>query len=140
MPDISVPPCMPLVLFKVLPWCWSQEGVSLSKSMCGPPKRRRLGIPQFLPPAQPPLVFTVRSYGDLPSWHWNPGLGGLVRGWDPSLPRYPFILYPPPVDLGLADSISLFLPHHCPFTPLTHLDECGFFNSLLFSLPYTSIF
>ena len=35
MPDTSVPPCMPLVPLNLLPWCWSSEGVSLSKSMCG---------------------------------------------------------------------------------------------------------
>ena len=26
---------MPLVTFKLLPWCWSSEGMSLSKSVCG---------------------------------------------------------------------------------------------------------
>ena len=31
MPDTSVSPCMPLVPLKLLPWCWSSEGVSLSK-------------------------------------------------------------------------------------------------------------
>ena len=35
MPDTSVPPCMPLVPLNLLPWCWSSEGVSRSKSMCG---------------------------------------------------------------------------------------------------------
>ena len=39
--------------------------------------------------APTPLVFTARSYGDLSSWHCNPGLGGLVWGWDSLLPRYP---------------------------------------------------
>ena len=34
MPDTSVPPCMPLVPFKLLPWCWSSEGVSLSMRPC----------------------------------------------------------------------------------------------------------
>ena len=28
--DTSVPPCVPLVPFKLLPWCWSSEGMSLS--------------------------------------------------------------------------------------------------------------
>ena len=31
MPDTSAPPCVPLVSFKLRPWCWSSEGVSLSK-------------------------------------------------------------------------------------------------------------
>ena len=34
MPDTSVPPCKPVVPYKVLPWCWRPEGVSLSKSVC----------------------------------------------------------------------------------------------------------
>ena len=43
---------------------------------------------QFLPPPQTPQVFTARSYGDLSSWSWNPGLCGLAWGWNPLLPRY----------------------------------------------------
>ena len=31
----------------------------------------------------------ARSCGDLSFWHWNPGLGDLVWGWDPLLLRYP---------------------------------------------------
>ena len=31
MPDTSVPPCVPLVPFKLLPQCWSSEGVSLGR-------------------------------------------------------------------------------------------------------------
>ena len=33
MPDTSVSPCKPLVPFKLLPQCWSSEGMSLSTSM-----------------------------------------------------------------------------------------------------------
>ena len=88
LPDILVPPCMPLVPFKLLPQCWSSRGASLSKSMCGFFKGSCLGLQKFLTPIQSPLVFAARSYGSLPFWHWNPGLGGLVWGWDFSLPRY----------------------------------------------------
>ena len=31
MPNTSVYPCIPLVSFKLPPWCWSSEGVSLSR-------------------------------------------------------------------------------------------------------------
>ena len=31
MPDTSASPSMPLVPFKLPPWCWSSEGVSLSR-------------------------------------------------------------------------------------------------------------
>lgn len=34
---------------------------------------------------QPLLVFTARGYGDFSSRCWNPGLGGSVYVWDPSL-------------------------------------------------------
>ena len=35
MADTSLPPCMPLVPFKLLPQCWSSERVHLCKSVCG---------------------------------------------------------------------------------------------------------
>ena len=31
MPDTSLSPCVPLMPFRRLPWCWSLEGVSLSR-------------------------------------------------------------------------------------------------------------
>ena len=93
-----------------------------------PSKRKCLRILQFLSLTQPPLVFTARNYEDVSSWHWSPGLGGLVWGWDPLLPRYPSTLFLPYVGLGPACSTS---PCAHPSTPPTHLDECGFFNSLL---------
>ena len=80
-------PCMPLVPFKLLPQCWSSEGVSLSKFMCGFFKWNCLGLQKFLPLTQSLLVFVARSYGDLSSRHWNPGLEGPIVG--PLLPRYP---------------------------------------------------
>ena len=49
MSDTSVSPCMPLVPFKLLPWCWSSEGVSLSECVCGFFERNYLGLEQFLP-------------------------------------------------------------------------------------------
>ena len=93
MPDTSVPSFVPLVPFKLLPWCWSSEGVSLSKCVYGFFKENCLGLQKFLPLTQSPLVFAARSYGDLSSWHRNPGLIALVWGWDPSLPWHlsPFL-------------------------------------------------
>ena len=85
MPASSVLPCMSLVPFKLLPHCWSSKGVSLSNSVCRLFKRNCLGPQKFLPLIQSLLVFAARSYGDLSFWHWNPGLGGLVWGWDSSL-------------------------------------------------------
>ena len=99
--------CMPLVPFKLLPQCWSSAAVSLSKSVCGFFKRNCLGLQQFLPLTQSPLVFAARSCGDLSSWHWNPGLAGLVCGWDSSLARYPS---------------QIFIHHTCVLDqPILHL-------------------
>ena len=89
MVDTPVPPCRPLVPFKLLPQCWSSEKVNLSKSVYRFFKRNCLGLLKFLPLPQSLMVFAGRSYGDLPSWHWNPGLGRLVWDWDSSLLRYP---------------------------------------------------
>ena len=86
MPATSLSPCMP---FKLLPRCWSSEGVSVRKSVRGFLKRNCLGLQKCLPPTQSPLILAATSYGGLSSWHWNPGLGGLVWGWDSSLWRYP---------------------------------------------------
>lgn len=72
------------VIFMLLPQCWSSEKMSLSKSMCWPVKRNCLGFQQFcFLQYQFLLVFTTRSFGKLLSWHWNPGTGVLMWGWDP---------------------------------------------------------
>ena len=89
MPDTSFSPCMPLAPITQLPQCWSSEGVSLSKSLWGFFKRNCFGLQQFLPPTKSLLIFAARSFEDLSSWHWNPGLGGLVRGYDSLLLRNP---------------------------------------------------
>ena len=56
--------CVPL---KLLPQCWSLEGMSLSKSVCGFFKKNCLGLQNCHPPAESPLLFGARSYGDLSS-------------------------------------------------------------------------
>ena len=52
-------------------------------------KRNCLGFQKFLPPIQSLLVFSARSYRDLPSHHWSSRLGGLLWDWDSLLLRYP---------------------------------------------------
>ena len=101
MPDTLVFPCMPLVPFKLLPQCWSSEGVSLSKSLYGFFKRNCLGLQKFLPLTQSLLVFVARSFGDLPFWHWNPGLG--------------LVLFAPKI------SFSSFYPQHSCRISLSHV-------------------
>ena len=51
--------------FQLLPWCWSSERVSQSKSVHKFPKRNCMGLQKFLPLIQSPLVFAARRYGDL---------------------------------------------------------------------------
>ena len=63
-----------MVPFKLLPQCWSSEGVSLIKSICGFFQRTCLGLQKFLPLTQSLLVFVARSYGGLSS-----GTGTLVQ-------------------------------------------------------------
>ena len=72
---------MPLVPLKPLPWCWSSEGVSLSKTMCVSLRGTAWSTTQY------PLIFAARCYGESSSWHWNSG-GWPVWGWDSSLLRY----------------------------------------------------
>ena len=98
--------------------------------MCGFFKRNCLELQQFLPLTQSLLGFAGRSCGDLSSWHWNPGLWGLVWGWDSLLLRYPS---------------QIFLHHMWAWdqpiprcAPLTSLDEGGFFNSIVVRLPFNS--
>ena len=74
MPDTSVSPCIPLMPFKLLPWCWSSEGVSLSQFMCRLFKRNCLGIQQFFPLTHSPLVLQPEVMGT-----YLPGTGTL--GW-----------------------------------------------------------
>ena len=71
MPDTSVHSCMSLVPFKLLPWFWSTEGMSLSKSMYGFFKRNYLELQKLLLLTQFPLFFAARSYGDVPSGYWK---------------------------------------------------------------------
>ena len=109
MPDTSVPPFMPLLLFKLLSQCWSSERMSLSKSLHGLFKRNCLGLQKFPPPTQSPLIFATRSHKDLSFCHCNPGLGSLVWGWGFLTPK---ILLP-----------KFYLPHVyvgpiCPVFPL----------------------
>ena len=47
MPDTSVPPCKPLVPIKMLPQCWSSEGVILNTFLWGFFKRNCLELWKF---------------------------------------------------------------------------------------------
>ena len=147
MPDIPGSPCMSLVSFNLLSWCWRSEGVSMNKSLCGLFKKNSLGLQKFLLPTQSLLVFAARNYGDLSSWSWIPGLECLVWG----CPLIDFTLL---ISNQVASYHSSLLRYHsqnlstthrcgtslsCVSTSPTSLDGCGFFNSVVFRLPFNLI-
>ena len=67
---------------------------------CGPFKWTLLKIWHFLLPPKPLLVFTARSYVDLSSWHWNPGLCSVTWAGIACSQGNPPEFYPPHVSLG----------------------------------------
>ena len=129
--DTSVSPCVPLVPFKLLPQCWSPEGVSLCNPVVGPLWGHAWESYSFCA-APTPTGFTARSYGDFYSWHWNLGLSGLVCGWDSFLPRYPSWFLS--ITCGCGTSLS------CVSNPPSPLNQCDLFNPLVVVLPYNPIF
>ena len=103
---------------------------------------------QFLPLPQTPLVFMARSYGNLSSRCWNPGLCGLAWGLDCLLLMYPswFLYATHECGTALSETTAASVCHTVRhtrlyiFAPATHLDECGFFKSLVIGLSNSSIF
>ena len=100
--------------------------MSLSKSVCGFFKGNCLGLQKFLSStASVPAGFCSQKLGDFSSWHWDPGLGGLVWGQDSSLPRYPSQFLSPHLGVGPACSASVpllpvmtwFLLEFCSWRP-----------------------
>ena len=99
--------------------------------MCGFLKRNCMRLQNFLPPTQSLIVFAARSYGDLSFWHWNPVLGaccgaGTPRSWDIPLKF-------------LSTTRGWGISSFCVCATPTNLDGCGFFNSIVVRLPFTSI-
>ena len=113
-------------------------------NLCRPFQWTLLKIWQFLPPPQPPLFFIARSYRDISSLHWNPGLCGLAWEWDCSLSRYPSWFSPTTCECGTAHSTTASLHNTtspclstclCDSAPPTHLDEWGFFKCFVVGFP-----
>ena len=90
MPDIPVPPCMPLVPFKLLLQCWNSEVGSLCKFMCGFFKRNCLRPQKFLHWLNSCWFLQSEIMGIyLPATGTLEAGGGLVCVWDSSPLRYP---------------------------------------------------
>ena len=106
MPDTSFSPCMPLVPFKLLLQCWSSEGVSLSKFMCGFCKRNYLGLQKFFLQTQFPLLLQAEIMGTyflaLEPWAGQPGMG--LEFLTPKISLLKF--YPSQVVVGPAHTAS----------------------------------
>ena len=125
------PWCQSLHFLPVCHWCLLScyPGAGAQRewvSLCGSFKGNCLGLQKFLPLTLSLLVFAARSYRNLSSWLWNPGLGGLVWVWETSLLRYPsriFIHH-----MWVWDQPVL---RTCP---PTSLDGCGIFNSVVVRL------
>ena len=143
-PVTSLTPCMQLAPFQLLPLCWIPEwvGMGIFQDHAGPLS----GVPENLAVSSTVPTPTARSNGDLDSLYWNPRLCSLPWDWDCSLPRYPswFLFttrecgttYACSTTASLHNYISscLSAPSPCLCSP-THLDECGFFKSLVVGLP-----
>ena len=136
--DNSVPPCMSLLLFKLLPLCWSSEELvqispcmGLLRGTAWDSRSFHLSQPQSL------LVFTARSFGDFSSCHWNPGLKYIVWGCDQLLFRG---------NSAAKLSIPIFICHTwvldqslCIIAP-SYQTPCSFFlNFLVLGLPFSLI-
>ena len=77
-------------------------------------------------------------------------LGCVAWVWDCSLPRTPSQFLSSTQECGITHSTTTASPHHTASPHLsahlhistypTHLDECGFFKSLVVRLSYSSIF
>ena len=136
---LCLPWCSTLQFLPIYHWCLSscypsagaqKESIWVGDSVCGFFKRNCLGFQNVLSLIQSLLGFAARSCGDLPSWHWNPGLLGLVWwGWDSLLPSIP------PEFLSTTCGCGTN-PLHISILP-TCLNGFGFFNSVAVRLPFT---
>ena len=94
--------------------------------------------------------YSQKLWGFIPQ-RWNPGLHNLAWGWDRLLLRYPSWFYPLHVNMRLpvplaTTTTALLLPQCIlsPWLPISapsaHLDEYGFFKSLVVRYPYSLTF
>ena len=118
---------MALVPFKVLPHCWSPDGVSLSKTVWGALQEARPEIPQLFLLTQPQRK-VMGTYA--------PGTETLgLLGWcGAEIPSPEISLHFISTTHGLGTR-----PLHIS-APTTHLAECGLFISLVVRHPSSLIF
>ena len=133
IPDTLVSPSMPLVPFKLLPWCCSSAGMSLSRWVhcVGSLRGTAWGSRSFFHWLNPHWFLqpeVVRTY--------LPGTGTLGWGaWCGAGTSHSQDISPEFLSTTHRWGTSLF----CICAPPTHLDGCGFFNSIVVRLPFNSI-
>ena len=133
MPDILVPPCVPLVPFKLLTWCWSTEGISLSRWVCvWVLWKELLGSPEVSSTDSIPTSFHSQRLWGLIFLALEPWSGGVLCG--AGTPHYWDI---PPNFLSILCGWGTNLFHIC--APPTSLDGCDVFNSIVVRHPFNSI-
>ena len=112
MLDNSVSPCM-LLMPSI---CCSSAGAQrewIQVSLClGPFRGISYDSITLSSTSQSPLLFAVKSYGDLSFWQWNTVLGGACCGAEvPYSQDIPLNFWLPHMGVGLACSVSPpFLP------------------------------
>ena len=130
---ISVFPCVPLVSFKSYSGAGAQRGESEKVSLCvislrGTAWGSRISFLWLNPHCflQPYILGTYLPGTGTLSW-------GLVWGWDSSLLRYPSRIF-------IHHTWMWDQPKPIPcLHPSYQSDRCGFFNSVVVRLPFSSI-
>ena len=130
VPNTSVPPCMPLGPFKLLPWCWISVGVSLSKSICGFFKRDCVGSRSFFHQLNSHWFLQPEVMGTYLPDTGTLGWGALYGAITPHSQDIP------PEFLSTTHGYGTNLFHISP--PPSSLDGCDFFNSVVVRLPFNS--
>ena len=131
MPDTSLSPCVPLMPFRRLPWCWSSEGAILTR-----------WVHVWVPQEELHRALSASSTNSIPAGFHSQKLWGLIFPALESWARCPGVdlgLLVPEISLPdfylLGCRVSLFCIHASP----SRLDECGFFNSIVVRLPLNLI-
>ena len=130
MPDTSVPSCMPLVPFKLLPMLGLRG--SESEKVIAYVGSLRVTEALAVSSTDPiPAGFCSQRLWDLPSWHGTLGWGAWCGAGTPRsqgiAPKFPS------TTRGYGTS-----PFHIS-PPPSILDGCGFFNTIVFRLLFNSI-
>ena len=132
MPDTSVSPCIPLVPFKLLPWCWSSERVNLSRWACVCSLRGTAwGSRSFFHQLNPCWVLLPEVMGTYLPGPGTLGWGAWCEAETPCCLDIPLGF----VSMTRGQGTS---PFHICASPTT-LDVHGFFNSIVVRLPFNLI-